>query len=95
MSDPKMIKNIQAAVSIPVMAKVRIGHFVEALNKLVVETVIVRASKELENLDGLILPGGESTAIGKLLEIFSLKEKLLHEINSGLPVWATCAGMII
>ncbi len=56
---------------------------------------IVKTAKDLDCIDGLILPGGESTAIGKLLDYFSLKEILQQKIISGLPVFGTCAGLIL
>lgn len=59
------------------------------------KTRIVKTAKDLDCVDGLILPGGESTAIGKLLDYFSLKEILQQKIISGLPVFGTCAGLIL
>lgn len=59
------------------------------------KTLIVKTAKDLDCIDGLILPGGESTAIGKLLDYFSLKEILQEKIISGLPVFGTCAGLIL
>lgn len=59
------------------------------------KTRIVKTAKDLDCIDGLILPGGESTAIGKLLDYFSLKEILWQKIISGLPVFGTCAGLIL
>ena len=59
------------------------------------KTRIVKTAKDLDCIDGLILPGGESTAIGKLLDYFSLKEILQEKIISGLPVFGTCAGLIL
>ncbi|MFP4384210.1 MAG: pyridoxal 5'-phosphate synthase glutaminase subunit PdxT [Spirochaetia bacterium] len=55
----------------------------------------VRDSAELEGVSGLIIPGGESTTIGKLLCRFGLSEPLEQKINSGFPVFGTCAGTII
>lgn len=55
----------------------------------------VKTLEEIEALDGLILPGGESTAIGKLLRSFDLLEPLRERIAAGLPVWGTCAGLIL
>ena len=60
-----------------------------------IKTRIVKTAKDLDCIDGLILPGGESTAIGKLLDCFSLKEILQQKIISGLPVFGTCAGLIL
>ena len=59
------------------------------------KTRIVKTAKDLDCIDGLILPGGESTDIGKLLDYFSLKEILRQKIISGLPVFGTCAGLIL
>lgn len=56
---------------------------------------IVRRKEDLQSIDALILPGGESTTIGKLLRIFNLFDPLKAEIAKGLPVFGTCAGMIL
>lgn len=60
-----------------------------------VRGVAVKTRGALASLDGLILPGGESTAIGRLLRTFGLLEPLRDSIAAGLPVWGTCAGMIL
>ncbi|HWR43611.1 MAG TPA: pyridoxal 5'-phosphate synthase glutaminase subunit PdxT [Sporomusa sp.] len=57
--------------------------------------VTVKKAADLENIDGLILPGGESTTMGKLLREFKLTEIIIDKIRSGMPVWGTCAGMIL
>ncbi|GAC1445011.1 MAG: pyridoxal 5'-phosphate synthase glutaminase subunit PdxT [Mycobacteriales bacterium] len=54
-----------------------------------------RRPAELTHLDGLVLPGGESTTIGKLLELFGLLEPLRSAVQTGLPVFGSCAGMIL
>ncbi|MGO1880237.1 MAG: pyridoxal 5'-phosphate synthase glutaminase subunit PdxT, partial [Microbacterium gubbeenense] len=59
------------------------------------ETVRVRRPEELERIDGLVLPGGESTTIDKLLRAFGLRDRLADLIRSGLPVYGTCAGLIL
>lgn len=59
------------------------------------KTHLVKVAKDLDCIDGLILPGGESTTIGKLLDYFNLKEVLQQKIISGLPVFGTCAGLIL
>ncbi len=56
--------------------------------------VEVRTPEELDGLDGLIIPGGESTAIGRLATIYGLIDPLRDANRSGLPVLGTCAGMI-
>lgn len=55
----------------------------------------VRREEELNEADGLIIPGGESTTMGKLLNNFQLMEPLRQKIREGLPVWGTCAGLIL
>jgi 5'-phosphate synthase pdxT subunit len=55
----------------------------------------VRTPKDLAGLDGLIVPGGESTTMGKLLVAYGLEEPIRSAAQNGLPVWGTCAGMIL
>jgi 5'-phosphate synthase pdxT subunit len=55
----------------------------------------VRQRRDLEGLDGLIVPGGESTTIGKLLLAYDLEAPIRQAARDGLPVWGTCAGMIL
>lgn len=50
---------------------------------------------ELEAADGIILPGGESTAIGKLIEDFGLAHSITQKAHAGAPIWGTCAGAIL
>jgi 5'-phosphate synthase pdxT subunit len=72
------------------------GAFMEhikILRSLGVEAVEVRLPGDLEGLDGLIIPGGESTTIGKLAEIYDLMDPL-RDFAAEKPVWGTCAGMI-
>jgi 5'-phosphate synthase pdxT subunit len=57
--------------------------------------VAVRRESELAQVDGLVLPGGESTTIVKLAKIFDLLEPLRARITAGLPVYGSCAGMIL
>jgi 5'-phosphate synthase pdxT subunit len=58
-------------------------------------TVHVRRVEDLDGLDGLVLPGGESTTISRLLQVFDLLEPLRERIADGLPVYGSCAGMIL
>ena len=58
------------------------------------EGVEVRTPEDLEHLDALIIPGGESTTIGRLANIYGLIEPLRTRIGAGMPVLGTCAGMI-
>lgn len=72
------------------------GAFIEhehALQRLGVETAQVRLPEHLNGLDGLIIPGGESTTIGKLAVEYGLIEPL-REFAQSKPTWGTCAGMI-
>jgi pyridoxal 5'-phosphate synthase pdxT subunit len=74
------------------------GAFIEHiihLRQLEVEAVPVRLPGELEGLDGLIIPGGESTAIRKLMTAYDLMEKVRALARGGMPVFGTCAGMIL
>lgn len=66
----------------------------QALRRLGVETVDVRLPHHLEGVDGLIIPGGESTTIGALAERYGLVEPLRRMAEAGVPIWGTCAGMI-
>jgi 5'-phosphate synthase pdxT subunit len=69
-------------------------HFA-VLESLGLEAVRVRRKEELDGLAGLVLPGGESTTIDKLLRAFDLRDPLIERISSGLPVYGSCAGMIL
>jgi len=68
---------------------------IDIIHSLDYKGIEVRKAEDLNSIDGLILPGGESTAMGKLLVDFNLKEILIQKIRGGLPVWGTCAGMIL
>ena len=68
----------------------------KALERLGVETVELRKAEDLEqDFDGLVLPGGESTVQSRLLKELSMFETLKKKIEEGLPVLATCAGLIL
>lgn len=68
---------------------------IDKLDKLGVEATEIRQRPDLENLSGIIIPGGESTTIGKLLNELEIMEPLKKMIQNGLPVFGTCAGMIL
>jgi 5'-phosphate synthase pdxT subunit len=73
------------------------GAFIEhekMLQRLGVEGVEVRLPRDLEGCDGVIIPGGESTTIGKLAVQYHLIEPLRELATSGKPLWGTCAGLI-
>jgi 5'-phosphate synthase pdxT subunit len=71
-----------------------VREHIGTLSQLECEPVEVRKASDLSNLDGLILPGGESTTISKLLDIFDIRNPILEFIKSGKAVFGTCAGMI-
>jgi 5'-phosphate synthase pdxT subunit len=66
-----------------------------ALAAVGAEPVPVKRLAELDGLDGIVLPGGESTTIGRLLELFGLLVPLRGLLRQGLPAYGTCAGMIL
>jgi len=74
------------------------GAFAEhiaILHQLKVQTLPVRLPTELNGLDGLVIPGGESTSIGKLMLDYNLISKIGKLAENGLPVFGTCAGLIL
>ena len=72
-----------------------VAEHMRALEECGAEPAEVRSIEELRDLDGLIIPGGESTTIGMLAEEYGLIEALQKKIASGFPVWGTCAGLIL
>jgi 5'-phosphate synthase pdxT subunit len=90
------IRNPQSALTIGVLALQ--GDFAEhaaVLRRLGVEPREVRLPRDLDGLDGLIIPGGESTTITRLLALYELLEPLRQRVRAGLPTWGTCAGAIV
>jgi len=74
------------------------GAFAEhiaILCRLKVEALSVRLPEELEGLDGLIIPGGESTSISKLMLDYNIMSEIRNLAKGGLPIFGTCAGMIL
>jgi 5'-phosphate synthase pdxT subunit len=72
-----------------------VREHLRALETLGVSTLAVRRPSELEACDALVLPGGESTTMAKLARTFELFEPLRDRIKRGMPVFGTCAGMIL
>jgi 5'-phosphate synthase pdxT subunit len=68
---------------------------IQALQRLGAEAVPLRLPEELEDLDGVVLPGGESTSMDKLLRKYELQQPLQRRLRAGLPAMATCAGLIL
>jgi 5'-phosphate synthase pdxT subunit len=74
------------------------GAFAEhiaILRQLGVEAVAVRLPQDLDGLSGLIIPGGESTTMRKLIERWELRQPILDLARNGAPIFGTCAGMIL
>ena len=74
------------------------GAYEEHINILQdvdVSPVEIRNKNDLQNIDGIIIPGGESTTMGKLIRTLDIYNDLKEKIESGMPVWGTCAGMIL
>jgi len=65
------------------------------LDEIGVQSVRVRKPQDLSGISGLIIPGGESTVIDKLSRIYELREPIIQLITKGLPVFGTCAGLIM
>jgi len=63
--------------------------------RLGVRTVPVRRPDDLEHIDGLVIPGGESTTVGKLMDRYGLLEAVRERVHNGMALWGTCTGMIL
>ena len=74
------------------------GDFREHISSLIacgVDPISVRRSSEIDQVDALVLPGGESTTIAQLAEVFGIYDQLKKRIDEGMPVYGSCAGMIL
>ena len=74
------------------------GDFAEhiaVLKRLGAETVEVRLPRDLDGVDALIMPGGESTTFSYLMDLYHMKEPIIEMAHAGVPIWGTCAGMIM
>ena len=72
-----------------------VREHLEALTRAGATAVPVKTVEALDGLDGLVVPGGESTAIGRLLRVFGLLEPLRAHLAAGLPAYGSCAGMVL
>ncbi|MCJ7666264.1 MAG: pyridoxal 5'-phosphate synthase glutaminase subunit PdxT [Actinobacteria bacterium] len=68
---------------------------IKMLEKIGASAVEIRFPEQLEEIDGLIIPGGESTTINKLMDKYGFKERLKDFYGSGKPIFGTCAGLIV
>lgn len=74
------------------------GAFIEheqAFKRCGARSIEVRSPAQLAEVDGLVIPGGESTAIGKLMREYGLDKAIKDRFAAGMPIWGTCAGMIL
>ena len=67
-------------------------HHIESIG---CKSILVKNALDLSLIDGLIIPGGESTTISKLLKLTNLDSEIIQKAKQGLPIWGTCAGMIL
>ena len=72
-----------------------VAEHVRALEQSGARAVAVRRASELEGLDGLVIPGGESTTMSTLISAFDLYQPIADVVEAGMPMWGTCAGMIM
>jgi 5'-phosphate synthase pdxT subunit len=72
-----------------------VREHIDSLLTCEVEAVSVRRAREIESIDALVLPGGESTTIAQLAEVFGIFDLIKNKINNGMPVYGSCAGMIL
>lgn len=79
------VLNVQGAVS----------EHVDHVKRVDAEPVLVKHADDLVDLHGLIIPGGESTTIGKLIRKYGLFEPIIESAQGGMPLFGTCAGMIL
>src|SRR5262245_42950836 len=100
-AQPESMSNTRATHSIHSTKKPLVGvlalqgdfrEHARMLKEVGAQTREVRLPADLEGLDGLIIPGGESTTIGKLMVAYELQAPLRRLIAAGTPVWGTCAG---
>ena len=85
------------------VSKVRIGvlalqgdfaEHIAMLEQLSSHVIKVKKKSDLDEIDGLIIPGGESTTIKKLIDRYNFEESIKNKVNSGMALWGTCAGLI-
>jgi 5'-phosphate synthase pdxT subunit len=68
---------------------------IAALRRAGAEAIPVKTRDDLRAIDGLVVPGGESTTVMKLLDRFGLAEPIVERVHDGMPFWGTCMGMIV
>ena len=71
------------------------AEHVKSLETIGAEPTEVRLPEDLADVDALIIPGGESTTIARLMDVFGLANAIKGRVRDGMPTWGTCAGMIV
>jgi 5'-phosphate synthase pdxT subunit len=72
-----------------------VSEHIEMLRKIGANAYPVRKAEEIEHIDGIVIPGGESTTMGRLIKSFELEEVIRKRFNKGMQIYGTCAGMIL
>ena len=72
-----------------------VREHIDSLLTCEVDALPVRRASEIESIDALVLPGGESTTIAQLAEVFGIFDLIQSKIKNGMPVYGSCAGMIL
>jgi 5'-phosphate synthase pdxT subunit len=87
---------MKTAMKIGVLAlQGAVAEHIKLINKAGGEGVVVKKTEQLNEVDGIIIPGGESTTIGKLMRTFNFIKELQSFSQQGKPVFGTCAGLIV
>jgi pyridoxal 5'-phosphate synthase pdxT subunit len=68
---------------------------IAAMHRAGAQAIAVKTPADLERVDGLIIPGGESTTVMKLLDRFALAQPIVRRVRESMPLWGTCMGMIV
>jgi 5'-phosphate synthase pdxT subunit len=72
-----------------------VDEHLAALRRAGAGAIAVKTAADLDRVSGLVIPGGESTTVMKLLDRFNLGEPIVRRVKSGMPLWGTCMGMIV
>lgn len=72
-----------------------VAEHLAALERAGARAIAVKTREQLDAVDGLVIPGGESTTVMKLLARFALAEPIVARVRDGMPLWGTCMGMIV
>ena len=72
-----------------------VKEHIDMLKKCRVEPILVKLPRDMENINGLIIPGGESTTLGKLMKEYGLNKTIKRRYEEGMPIYGSCAGAIL